>query len=291
VTPPAGLADKGRDVEEWVDLRFFRPAGLAVVRALDDTRVTPDHVTVAGLLLGLVAGHLFFYRNPVVNAAGLVLFILSDVLDSADGQLARRRGTSTPFGRMLDGVADNLRFINLYAHLMARLALAGGGWPVILLGAAAGLAHSYQSAAADFIRLSWLWATEGRLPDLPAHDRPERRTLMTALYAGYLRKQAGLFPATVSLMRAVGAAPSPALTQAWRSRLGDTVRRCAWIGQNIRWALLMTVILGWPTGFFWLTAVPLTVVMLALVASQERTARAARATAPEPVGHRAFHVA
>jgi hypothetical protein len=40
-----------------------------------------------------------------LQIGGLLLF-LSAVLDCADGQLARMRGTSSLFGRMLDGTAD-----------------------------------------------------------------------------------------------------------------------------------------------------------------------------------------
>ena len=70
------------------------------------TRVTADQVTLLGLVIGLVAGHLFVYTSPWLNAAGFVLFIISDIFDSADGQLARLRGTSTPLGRILDGTSD-----------------------------------------------------------------------------------------------------------------------------------------------------------------------------------------
>ena len=276
MTQPTDLADKGREIEEWIDLRFFRPAGLALVRAVEPTRITPDQVTLASLAMGLVAGHLFWYQSAAVNAVGLALFIVSDILDSADGQLARRRGTSTHFGRMLDGVADNLRFLNLYGFLLARLLVAGGGWPVLLLGGAAGLAHSWQSAAADFIRLAYQWAVDGRTPDLPdtaaALSRPPR--LIERLYAGYVRRQARLFPTTVRLIRRGGAPPNSAFAGRYREQLGPTMRRCAWIGQNIRWALLLSVVAGWPSGFLWLTAVPLTVVLAMLVRAQEREARA-----------------
>jgi len=52
------------------------------------TRISPDAVTLASLVLGVLAGHLFWYRSAWVNATGVLLFIISDVLDSADGQLA-----------------------------------------------------------------------------------------------------------------------------------------------------------------------------------------------------------
>src|SRR5205085_711676 len=145
---------KGRSVEEWVDLHFFRPIGIRIARALQPTGISADQVTLWSLVIGLVAGHLFAYRDHWTNLIGFGLFIVSDVFDSADGQLARLRGTSTRFGRALDGINDNLRFVNLYFHLMYRLIAAGFWWPgACLLVAAAGLAHTFQSAAIRFIVL------------------------------------------------------------------------------------------------------------------------------------------
>src|SRR5258707_540212 len=118
--PARVYAGKGPVVEEWADGRFFRPAGWRIATTLAPTRISPDAVTLASLVLGVIAGHLFWYANPWINAAGVVLFIWSDVLDSADGQLARLRGTSTRMGRILDGLADSARFLSLYAHLGAR---------------------------------------------------------------------------------------------------------------------------------------------------------------------------
>ena len=90
-------ASKGPVVEEWADRRFFRPAGWRIATALAPTSVSPDGVTLASLILGVIAGHLFWYTSPWINFAGVGLFIWSDVLDSADGQLARLRGTSVYF--------------------------------------------------------------------------------------------------------------------------------------------------------------------------------------------------
>src|SRR2546422_6175705 len=125
VTPPNDLSDKGHGVEEWRDLRFFRPIGVRIARALYPTGISPDQVTLWSLLIGLVAGHLFVYQDRWIDVIGFVLFIVSDVFDSADGQLARLRGSSTRFGRALDGISDNLRFVNLYFHLIYRLIHAG----------------------------------------------------------------------------------------------------------------------------------------------------------------------
>src|SRR5439155_12683836 len=114
------------------------------------------HVIHQILVLGSHAGHQFWYRTAWVNAAGVLLFIASDVLDSVDGQRARLRGTSTRMGRILGGLADSGRFISLYGHLAARLYAAGWGWEGPALAIAALLSHSYQAAAADFIRQAYL---------------------------------------------------------------------------------------------------------------------------------------
>src|SRR5213596_2548717 len=120
VKPQNDLSHKGQAVEEWADLHFFRPIGIRIARALQPTGISADQVTLWSLVIGLVAGHLFAYQDRWTNAIGFVLFIVSDIFDSADGQLARLRGRSTRFGRALDGISDNLRFVNLYFHLIYR---------------------------------------------------------------------------------------------------------------------------------------------------------------------------
>src|SRR6059058_1132312 len=164
--PPSDLSHKGPAVEEWLDLRFFRPLGIRIARALLPTRVSPHEVTLWSLVIGLVAGHLFAYQDRWTDLIGFGLFIVSDIFDSADGQLARLRGTSTRFGRALDGISDSLRFINLYAHLVYRLLHGGVWWSGVLLVALAGLAHTYQSAAVDLIRNAFLSVGTGKAGEL-----------------------------------------------------------------------------------------------------------------------------
>ena len=159
-------ASKGPVVEEWADRLFFRPVGWRIATALAPTRVSADDVTFGSLILGVVAGHLFWYTNGWVNLAGVALFIWSDILDSADGQLARLRGTSTRLGRILDGLADSARFLSLYLHLAARLFVTGWGWTGVALALGALFSHAYQAAAADFIRQAYLYFAVGKGSEL-----------------------------------------------------------------------------------------------------------------------------
>lgn len=287
------LASKGQVVEEWADLHFFRPVGVRMARALLPTAVSPDHITIGCLVLGLAAGWCFIPASPAVNALGFLLFIASDLLDSADGQLARLRGSSTRFGRILDGVSDNTRFANLYFSVLARLTLTDrwAFWPAFLLALAAGVSHSYQSAAVDAMRNAYLEVAEGGKGEfeLPEDTPPSTGHLFSRLaqggYAAYVRRQAWLLPATVRLvqrLRVLGRAPAAdAARGAYAAREAPVLRQCVWLGQNIRFPLVaLPCIFGHPSVFLWLTFVPLNLVLAAmLVAHEGRAARIAAALA------------
>jgi predicted dehydrogenase len=291
VKPPDTLASKGRAVEEWTDFHFFRPVGMRIAGAASGTRITADQITIASLVVGLVAGHLFVYDSIGRNAIGLALFIVSDLLDSADGQLARLRGTSTRFGRVLDGFSDGARFLNLYVHLAIRLLLAGGSWPAGILVLAALFSHQHQSSAVDFIKNAFL-RFHDRDPDaldLPEHagtqsDGNSIVRLGRVLYRDYLERQARMFPATVRLARRLRADDLlPSFSTRYTEAQGPVVARCAWIGQNIRFAMLaLTAVAGWPAGFLWLTIGPLNLVLVGLIVAHERNARRLLASLPKP---------
>ena len=76
-----------------------------VTRALVALGLRPNHVTVAGLLLSVAAGLLFFegefrWAAVVTAAAG--------VCDILDGEMARRLGRGNVFGAFLDSTLDRL---------------------------------------------------------------------------------------------------------------------------------------------------------------------------------------
>src|SRR2546422_441660 len=265
VKPQSDLSHKGRAVEEWVDLHFFRPIGIRIARGLLPSGVSADQVTLWSLLIGLVAGHLFAYQARWTNFIGFLLFIVSDIFDSADGQLARLRGTSTRFGRALDGINDNLRFVNLYFHLIYRLIHAGWWWPgAFLLVCAAGLAHTFQSAAIDFVRNAFLriGVGDGGELDLPEDlDAGPRGTLLerfgARVYRDYVQRQAQLFPRSVKLIRLLRrTSVTESFRAEYRARQEVVLPLCAWLGQNIRFLLVaVAAVAARISVFLWIEAV------------------------------------
>jgi phosphatidylglycerophosphate synthase len=281
---------KGDGVEEWIDLHFFRPLGSRLARALSPTGVTADQITLLCLVVGLAAGHLMAYASVRLNLLGLLLFIVSDVFDSTDGQLARLRGTSSPFGRLLDGLSDHLRFLNLYLHLMARLILSGHRIEAVALTVMAGVSHALQSTAADFIRNAFLEVGEREggelvLPgdEIAAPRGGKIRRVALRGYRDYVSRQARMFPASVELIRRTRAEGSSGELRAlYRQFQQGPVTWCALVAQNVRFLLLaVSVVPGWPAGFFILTIMPLNLALVFIRWTHERNARLLLAGLPQ----------
>ena len=79
------------------------------ITGLTRTRVTPNALTTAGVLLCALASVLvyFEYRNELLFFwAGAVVFVLGSILDILDGALARAGGKQTPFGAFIDSTTD-----------------------------------------------------------------------------------------------------------------------------------------------------------------------------------------
>src|SRR5205807_1578788 len=235
----------------------------------------------------LSRGVLAMIYNPEVRI-NPPLVIVSDVFDSADGQLARLRGTSTRFGRALDGINDNLRFVNLYVHLMYRLMQGGVWWSGILLVALAGLAHTYQSAAVDFIRNAFLDLGTGKAGELDLPEDLEAGSAGTVLerfgarvYRDYVVRQSQLFPRSVKLLRllraggAGGRSVPPAFREEYRERQEVLLPLCSWLGQNIRFLLLGAAAgAGHISAFLWAEAVPMSLLLVVLLLMHEWNATA-----------------
>jgi hypothetical protein len=147
---------KARDVEETLDIYFYRPLGYFAALAAKVLRLTPNAVTIISIFIGVVAGHLFYYRDFTINLWGIGLWIVADILDSADGQLARMTNTKSKIGRVLDGFATNIIFLSMYSHLFARIVNMGYSPWWLLLVLAGGMSHSVQSSLADFYRNAYL---------------------------------------------------------------------------------------------------------------------------------------
>lgn len=101
-----------------------RPVAAVLVYALRSTRITPNQVTFASLLVALVAlTMMLLWRTHLGLALSALVLILAFVLDCTDGQLARMRGQTSSVGAWLDFLMDEIKAVSLVAALAGRL-----GW-------------------------------------------------------------------------------------------------------------------------------------------------------------------
>ena len=88
-----------------------RQVAVQAMGGLARTRVTPNHLTAAGVTLCAVSAVIayFQYRNEILFFwTGAGIFVLGSILDILDGALARAGGKTTPFGAFLDSTTDRM---------------------------------------------------------------------------------------------------------------------------------------------------------------------------------------
>ncbi len=103
-----------KDTDGFVSRHLNRPISMRITRLLIPYPVKPVHFTALVALGALVMLGLLVIGNPVLLAAGCVLFHVLSVLDGTDGELARVRFESTDWGARLDtgvDMATNLLFV------------------------------------------------------------------------------------------------------------------------------------------------------------------------------------
>ncbi len=121
---------------------WLHRVGQLAVAPLVNTAVTPNQLTTARLCMGLAGAIACGLGSPVWLHVGGVLFLISILLDRADGELARLTDRVTEIGHKYDLVADalcnSLIFVGLGIGLSAPPL---GGW-AMALGVIAGVSIS-----------------------------------------------------------------------------------------------------------------------------------------------------
>lgn len=92
--------------DELINTYLLRPMAGLIVRGLYTTRVTPNQVTIASTIAGIIAAGFYLQNGAATTAIAGLLVTVKDLLDSADGQLARAKQQYTRIGRFLDSIGD-----------------------------------------------------------------------------------------------------------------------------------------------------------------------------------------
>ncbi len=123
--------------------RAFEP----VVGAFERVGATPNQVSVLSFVVAVAAAGAFYAATPETYVTGALLVALSGLLDAVDGQLARRMGTASAQGDMLDHTLDR------YSDLVLLIGIAGGldAWALGLFAVTGVFLTSYMGTQAQAV--------------------------------------------------------------------------------------------------------------------------------------------
>jgi archaetidylinositol phosphate synthase len=119
----------------WIH-RLVQP----MVEPLVGTQMSPNQITTLRLTFGLAAAAAYAEGTPFWLNAGGFFFIISLLLDRADGILARLSGKMSKFGHYFDLISDSVCNATIFVGLGIGLRFGELGSWTILLGLMAGIA-------------------------------------------------------------------------------------------------------------------------------------------------------
>jgi phosphatidylglycerophosphate synthase len=156
-------------VDALINWRFSMR--LTRVLARRSLAVTPNHVTIAAILVGLTAALLASCGGHAMFALAGVLLEANSILDSCDGELARLRYQYSRLGQWLDNLSDD---VVDNAFIVAVGFGLGGAWRWLALAAAGGrlvvalstyIAVYRRTGTGDVFAFRWWFETDKATAD------------------------------------------------------------------------------------------------------------------------------
>lgn len=114
------VAHSGK-VLDGIHTSFNRRLCRPFVRLLSHTEVIPNEVTFAGVIISVVSAIAFAQGTYWSSVAGALIFFVAGLFDEMDGMLARVKFAESPRGTWLEGFADGLSYLMLFAGIMVGL--------------------------------------------------------------------------------------------------------------------------------------------------------------------------
>ena len=115
---------------------------------LIESRLTPNAISMTGLVLNVVAAALVWQGYYFL---GGIAFIVGSICDTLDGRYSRMSGKGTPFGAFLDSTLDRIEEGIVLTAIAVRFAMAGDEDAVAacMIAVLASLMVSYTRARAE----------------------------------------------------------------------------------------------------------------------------------------------
>lgn len=146
--------------DELINTYVLRPIAGFLVKLLYQAPVTPNQLTVAAILVGFAAAYCYSIGQYKTIALAGLLVTLKDLLDSADGQLARAKNLFSRRGRFIDSIGDFLVNLFVFTAITFTLYKTLPSSGTILLGAAGLLGITLRVSYHVFYLVSYLHLEE-----------------------------------------------------------------------------------------------------------------------------------
>ena len=110
------IARSGK-VLDGIHTSFNRRLCRPFVRLLSHTSLTPNAVTFGGVIVAVLSAIAFAHGSYWYSVLGALLFYVAGLFDEMDGMLARIKFAESPRGTWLEGFADGLSYLLLFAGI------------------------------------------------------------------------------------------------------------------------------------------------------------------------------
>jgi hypothetical protein len=142
--------------DELINTYILRPTAGLFVRILYTTSVTPNQVTIAAIAIGACAAVFYAIGDRFYTALAGILVTLKDLLDSADGQLARAKNLYSRRGRFIDSIGDFVVDVLIFGAITLTLFRVEASSHIIFLGIAGLFGITLRVSYHVFYHVSYL---------------------------------------------------------------------------------------------------------------------------------------
>jgi phosphatidylglycerophosphate synthase len=125
------IARSGK-VLDGIHTSFNRRLCRPFVRLLSHTSITPNEVTLVGVVVSVLSAVAFARGTYIQSVLGALIFFVAGLFDEIDGMLARVKFMESPRGTWLEGFADGLSYLLLFAGITIGLRRTYGKAAVVM---------------------------------------------------------------------------------------------------------------------------------------------------------------
>lgn len=277
---------KMAEVEEPLDLVFYRPIAFGIVKLIYRLPITPNQITFLSLAAGLVAAYEFSVGTGTALIAAAIWYAVANVLDCCDGMLARLQRSGTPLGRLVDGISDWVIAVAIFVGLGIGLQAATGDptiWYLVVAGGIASGLHAmvFDSRQQEYItnvrgKQSYqtfeLDKTKAELRQLEESGGSWSRRGVLQVYLQYLRVQ--------ERVQVQPGSPKQFSPEVYRHHNRQIMRWWTVLGSTTNRSLLvLAALFGAPAAFLWIVVIAGNLFLLFMLLQQRNVRRRMEALA------------